>query len=177
MILFVNTSCKDSEDYLKSILLNDEGWYHESVYFPLRLSLYGELEKDTISVVASARELIDNLNIQIISYELFPQLLYDALKYNKGCLNVDKNIFEWYKNNAIIKKNNFVDSIYKNAGISGVLKYALDKNGKLNKYHQEGIYIIYLCFQNGIYFYNSENGIYVMSKTIKSHGDFIESSL
>lgn len=175
ILLFVITSCTGSKDDLKSILLNDKGWYDEGLYFPLYMSLYGELEKDTISVVSSARELMDNLNIQVISYDLFPQLLYDELKHNKGCLNVDKYVFEWYKKYAIIKRNNIVDSIYKNVGIYGVLKYALDKNGNLKKFHQEGNYIIYLCFQHGVYFYNSENEIKVMPKTIKHYRDSIKS--
>ena len=169
LIGIICTSCSNQKSQLKNILLNDEFWYYNAIYFPLHLSLYGELSKDTAYVMLTARNLFEDVNVKIIPYEKFPQLLYNEIKNNGGYINVNLNVFEWYKENAIIEKNNALDSIYNARGILGILDYAVDGCGRLTKHDKEGSYIMYLCFQHGIYFYNQYNDpwIYVNLKSIK----------
>ncbi|MBE6288113.1 MAG: hypothetical protein E7099_08025 [Mediterranea massiliensis] len=155
---------------MKEIILNDDYWYYEPVYFPLHLTLYGELEKDTIHVMTSASGLYQEVGVRIIPFKIFPQLLYNEIIDNEGYINVNKDIFEWYKKHAMIKNNEKVDSIYAIKGISGLLEYAIDENGRLVKFGEESIYIMYLCFQHNILFYSSyyDPWIYIISKNINN---------
>ena len=86
-------------------------------------------------------------------------------------INVKKNIYEWYRTHSIVEKNHIVDSIYADKGISGLLDYAIDDNGKLIRNGKEGNYIIYLCYQHNIYFFSEYNDMYtyVNAKTIKKN--------
>ena len=85
IIIIACVSCTNKKNQLEKILLDDEYWSTYATYFPLHLSLYGELERDTIHVMVSAIDLADDLNINIIPYEIFPQLLYNEIISNKGC--------------------------------------------------------------------------------------------
>lgn len=165
------TACKKQENPLREILLEEKEWWYDSDYFPLHMSLYGELEKDTIHVIVSDVGLAEDIDINIIPYEIFPELLYNEIVKNKGVINVKKNTYEWYRTHSIIEKNHIVDSIYADKGISGLLDYAIDDNGKLIRNGKEGNYIIYLCYQHNIYFFSEYNGMYtyVNAKTIKKN--------
>ncbi len=170
IIIIACVSCTNKKNQLEKILLDDEYWSTYATYFPLYLSLYGELERDTIHVMVSAKDLADDLNINIIPYEIFPQLLYNEIISNKGCINVDVNVFKWYRDFSPIETNAQIDSIYIKKGISGILDYAVDEYGRLIKHGKEGSYIMYLCFQNGILFYSpyNEPWIYVNLNTIRN---------
>lgn len=168
-VCIILSSCKQQNDPLKQIILEDEYWHLNATYFPLHLSLYGEMERDTIHVIASTRDLANDINISIIPNEIFPKLLYNEIINNDGCINVDKNTFDEYRTYCIIEANSKIDSIYVQNGISGILDYAVDEYGRLIKLGKEGDYIIYLCFQHGIYFYNpyNEPETYVVPATFK----------
>ena len=86
------TACKKQENPLREILLEEKEWWYDSDYFPLHMSLYGELEKDTIHVIVSDVGLAEDIDINIIPYEIFPELLYNEIVKNKGVINVKKNI-------------------------------------------------------------------------------------
>lgn len=144
-------ACSYEKNSLKEVLLNDKDWYTGGIFFPVKITSWEEHEKDTVCIVTTSYSLWLDLNIRDIGGDNFPRLLYDKLQETDGCLDVNKELFfelQKYK----IERSSEVDSIYKHGGINGILSYYVKPTGDLFNTPKVVDYIIYLCYQHGIYF-------------------------
>lgn len=144
-------ACSYKKDSLKEVLLNDRYWHTGGLFFPVKIALWEECEKDTVCIVTTSYSLWMSLNIFDIVGDDFPRLLYNKMQETDGCLDVNRELFlELQK--CKIERIPKVDSIYECLGINGVLSYYVKPTGELFNTPKVNDYIIFLCYQHNIYF-------------------------